>query len=107
MPRQWQQGDPRLKTPSWRAIVREWNRRRPQVCQSPRCKAPHIPIQYGGHRSPWHLDVGHIADRRTDPRQTWTLSDTRPEHATCNRAGGAAITNATRRPPPIAHSQAW
>ena len=86
-------GDPRLKTRSWQAIVARWNQLQPQRCESPRCKAPTVPIQYGGRRGPYHLDVGHKVDRKHDDRTTWTIEDTRPEHATCNRAGGADITN--------------
>lgn len=97
MARRWAAGDPRLKTSSWSAIVAEWRRRRPERCESPRCKAPHVPIQYEGKRGRYHLDVGHVLDRAVDPRRTWRIEDTRPEHATCNRAGGADVTNARRR----------
>ena len=68
-----------------------------------------MPIQYGGRRTRWHLDVGHILDRESDHRLTWAIEDTRPEHATCNRAAGADVTNAKRRrrSAPIVHSQRW
>lgn len=90
-------GDPRLKTPAWRAIVAHWTRLQPTDCQATRCLLPNIPIQYGGRRGPAHLDVGHIAYRVADQRQTWRLEDTRPEHARCNRTAGVHLGHARRQ----------
>jgi hypothetical protein len=104
--RRWaSQDDPRLHTPSWLAIRRHWQNLLLTTtkqggaiyCQAPICKARGIPIQVGGRRGRWHLDVGHIIAREHDPRQTWTIDDTRPEHATCSRSAGVEIGRAKRR----------
>ena len=42
-------------------------------------------------------DVGHIIPRSTAPELTWDVSNQWPEHASCNRAAGARITNQRRR----------
>lgn len=105
-------GDPRLKTAQWRALVAEWRkilRRDPAYpCQSPRCLLPGLPIRTEGKRGPDSLDVGHILDRVTDPRTTWTLDDTRAEHARCNRSAGTQVRVArqTGRPMPAPRRQA-
>lgn len=89
-------GDPRLKTPSWRAIVRHWQALQLPDCQAPHCLLPGLPIQYQGQRGPAHLDVGHLDARADDHRQAWRLEDTRPEHARCNRSAGQALGQARR-----------
>lgn len=103
--RRWtSQDDPRLKTPSYRAILKYWadliekaNRTGGWVeCQAPNCLLKNIPIKSGGPRTPAHLDVGHIIPRTTDQRQTWNIEDTRPEHARCNRSAGIKITQAIK-----------
>lgn len=90
--------DPRLHTPEWAALVAYWRaelERRPLACA--RCGGP---IQRGGRRGPWHLDVGHKDNRADDPRRVWRIEDTQPEHARCNRSAGAAFGNARRRHSP-------
>ena len=88
--------DPRLRTTSWRTIRAHWLTVKPRQCQASHCLAPWIPIQYGGPRGPWHLDVGHTGLRALDTRHTWTINDTRPEHARCNRSNGATAGNRLR-----------
>lgn len=103
--------DPRLDTPAWRAVRAYWNRVQPVQCQSPDCVGLGIPIQYGGERGPWHLDVGHVVPRTEDPRLVWSVEDTRPEHARCSRRAGAQLGNRARagraEPAPIINSQRW
>lgn len=90
-------GDPRLKTKSYKAIVKHWKRIKQEQCEAPRCLLPGTPIRYELPRTSASLDVGHIIDRDTDPRQTWTIADTRPEHQRCNRAAGLAKAKLKQR----------
>lgn len=98
--RRWtSQDDPRLHTASWLDIRETWRMRLAAAikegggiyCEAPICKARGVPIQQGGVRGPWHLDVGHIIPREHDTRLTWTIEDTRPEHARCNRSAGVEV----------------
>lgn len=91
-------GDPRLKTPSYKAIVRYWQQQQPTRCEAPRCKMPGKPITYGPVRTATSLDVGHKTPREQDRRTTWTVDDTRPEHQHCNRAAGRAISAGRQTP---------
>lgn len=84
-------GDPRLKTPSWRAIVRYFNTTRPTHCEATPCRLPGQPITYTPNRTRTSLDVGHITPRAFDTRRTWTLADCRPEHAYCSRSHGQKV----------------
>jgi 5-methylcytosine-specific restriction endonuclease McrA len=102
-------GDPRLKTKSYKAIVKYWQRLKPEQCEATRCLLQGIPISYTKPRTQASLDVGHIIDRDTDPRQTWTVADTRPEHQRCNRAAGLVKAklkgaNGGRRPSSTPHT---
>lgn len=94
-------GDPRLKTRQWQAIVNAWNRLQPQQCEATHCLLPGTPITYTTPRTPTSLDVGHKTPRNTDTRRTWTIDDTRPEHATCNRTEGTTIRIANNTPKQI------
>lgn len=51
--------------------------------ECPRCGRPILAGQ--------EWDVGHIIDKADGGRLTW--ENTRPEHAACNRAAGAARTH--------------
>ena len=42
-------------------------------------------------------DVGHILPRSTHPAAAGDPANQRVEHAACNRAGGARMTNQARR----------
>lgn len=98
-------GDPLLKGRDWDAVKAYWRRQRRPCCEAPRCKARHIPIDYGPHRGPWSLDVGHIVSRDQAKALGWTraqinaLTNTRPEHQTCGRSSGATDGNRKRRRP--------
>lgn len=110
-PRKQPTGDPALATPAWRAIRAYWQDQAHPDCQAPRCLLPDVPIRYTGRRGIDSLDVGHKDMRDQDTRNTWTLADTRPEHARCNRSAGASYRQAKHRttparPKPIA-SQTW
>lgn len=87
-------GDPRLKTRSYKAIVAYWNQIRPTRCEAPHCLLRGKPITYGPTRTSTSLDVGHKQPRQQDTRQTWAIEDTRPEHQHCNRSAGRAISAA-------------
>lgn len=91
------QTDPRMGTPSWRAIRAYYQTQRPTQCEAPICLLPGRPITYGP-RCPTSLDVGHIESRATDERTQWLLSDCRPEHARCNRSAGAALRKRPTEP---------
>ena len=84
-------GDPRLKTKEWKAIRKAWLHLQPETCQATPCLMPGTPIQYEGKRGPAHLDVGHKIPRALDTRRTWTINDTRPEHAHCGQSHGTQI----------------
>jgi hypothetical protein len=97
--------DPWLSHPSWRAAQAYWRgelRRRRLHCQATRCKDPGRPIERGGQRGPWHLDVGHVVSRAQARDQGWNveqanaLGNTRPEHATCSHSTGATEGNQRR-----------
>jgi len=100
-PRHPSQNDPRLNTAAykalrtqWQAYIRATNAAGGAVyCQAGVCLLPNIPIRVDGPRTPAHLDVGHITPRILDPRTTWTMEDTRPEHARCNRTAGTNLAN--------------
>jgi hypothetical protein len=103
-------GDPALKTASWRAIRAYWIGIADPHCHATRCLLPGQPIRYTGRRGPDSLDVGHTTPRARDTRTTWTIPDTRPEHARCNRAAGAKIRTRNARPrprPQPIQSQKW
>lgn len=89
-------GDPRLKTGAWADIKRHWQRERRPQCEAGRCLLPGVPIRYDGPRGPDSLDVGHRLGRDVDPRHTWTVDETRPEHERCNRSAGASYGNRKR-----------
>lgn len=104
--RRWaSQDDPRLHTPSWLAIRRAWQAQLTYLdqhggalyCEADSCLLPGVPIQCGGPRTPAHLDVGHRIPRDRDPRLTWDITDTRPEHARCNRSQGRRDNAAKQR----------
>ena len=60
-----------------------WEMQLPATC--PRC---------GQTIHPWHKwDMGHILPMHRYPQLEFELSNTRPEHARCNRADGAHITH--------------
>lgn len=42
-------------------------------------------------------DVGHRVDIVEDPTQIWNAAGLRAEHARCNRAAGAELTNSRTR----------
>jgi hypothetical protein len=84
-------GDPRLKTRQWRAIVNAWTRLQPVVCEATPCLLPTHPITYTPTRTRTSLDVGHKIPRAIDQRTTWTIDDTRPEHQYCSRSHGNKI----------------
>lgn len=66
-----------------------WALRLPLPC--PRCGRP-------VHAQPadgW--DLGHQTPRALDSSRTWDPANLRPEHASCNRAAGARMTNRARR----------
>jgi hypothetical protein len=76
----------------WQALLAtRWGRGEPMHCEADRCLLPGLPIQHGGTRTPAHLDVGHRVPIVLDPRRTWTIDDTRPEHARCNRSAGVNL----------------
>jgi hypothetical protein len=95
--------DPRLKTQSWQRIVKYWRALRAQPCA--RCMGAHGPIDYDSprfvldehgrkHENVWALDVGHVLGRDLDHRDTWSVDDTQPEHALCNRQAGSRYRHA-------------
>jgi hypothetical protein len=107
--RRWaSQDDKRLKTRQYQKIVTHWKNYVAEMtrqgsavyCEAPLCLLKGIPIRVGGTRTPAHLDVGHKIAREHDPRPRWTLADTRPEHARCNRVAGVAIREAKRATQP-------
>lgn len=85
-------GDPRLKTASWTAARAYWRNQLtldPSLpCHADRCLLPGRAIRLGAPRGRDSLDVGHREVRDGDPRTEWTIADTRPEHARCNRSHG-------------------
>jgi 5-methylcytosine-specific restriction endonuclease McrA len=83
-------GDPRLKTASYRAILRYWQALKPEQCEADRCLLPGRAITYTVPRTQTSMDVGHVVPRLVDTRRTWVVADTRPEHQRCNRAAGLA-----------------
>jgi hypothetical protein len=89
-------GDPRLKTYDWDRIKRYWQRQARPDCEATHCLLPGVPIRYTGPRGPDSLDVGHRNLRADDTRTTWTIDDTRPEHARCNRKAGSTAGHARR-----------
>lgn len=69
-----------------------WSKARVAQCQADRCLHPGRPIDYSGQRGPLALDVGHIVPAYLEPsRKLWAVTETRPEHAACNRKQGARI----------------
>ena len=71
-----------------------WRKVRRAGCEADRCLHPGQPIDYDGPRGPLSLDVGHIRPQHLEPeRRLWLVSETRPEHATCNRSQGARMLN--------------
>lgn len=69
-----------------------WVRAKVAQCHADHCLYPGLPIDYSGQRGPLALDVGHIVPAYTQPhRRAWAISETRPEHAACNRKQGARI----------------
>lgn len=90
-------GDPRLKTREWKRIVAAWQRLQPVVCEATPCLLPHLPITYTPMRTRTSLDVGHRDPRILDARTTWTIDDTRPEHARCNRSNGQQARTTNKR----------
>jgi len=94
-------GDPRLKTKSYKAIVKYWRTVRQEHCEAPRCLLRGVPIRYAYPRTSASLDVGHILPRDQDTRTVWQIEDTRPEHQLCNRSAGTGVKQAranARRP---------
>jgi hypothetical protein len=85
-----------LSTAAWRKIVAYWQAQRRPTCEATRCLLPGVAIRYTGKRGPDSLDVGHKVLRAVDDRTVWQVEDTRPEHARCNRAEGARVTNLKR-----------
>ena len=73
------------------ALRRYWLNLKPQRCLADHCLHPGYPIQYGGKpHHPLSLDVGHTVPAMLNPtRRAWWPSETRPEHADCNRTQGA------------------
>jgi hypothetical protein len=90
-------GDPRLKTRSWQAIVAHFQRQQPTHCEATPCLLPGIPITYTPTRTRTSLDVGHKIPRAIDTRLTWTIADCRPEHAACSRSHGARVKAQIKR----------
>lgn len=89
--------DPSLKTAARRRVLAHWRRLALPDCQHPACKWPGIPIDYRAARgSRLALDVDEITPRHLGGRAD-ELANTRPTHASCNRRGGALITNRIRR----------
>lgn len=86
--------DKRRNTYQWKRIQRYWAALKPNDCQATTCLLPGIPIRYTQPRGPDSLDVGHIHSVINDPRQAWTIADTRPEHARCNRSAGVNLGRA-------------
>lgn len=60
-----------------------WAQHTTVIC--PRCLRPITPGQA------W--DIGHTHDVHTHPHLMWDITQMHPEHASCNRADGAATTN--------------
>jgi hypothetical protein len=100
------QTDPRMGTPQWKQIRAYWQSIRPEQCEATRCLLPGEPITYTEQRTRTSLDVGHILDRNGDERTQWTITDTRPEHAHCNRSAGASIRS-TKPAPQIYIDTDW
>jgi hypothetical protein len=86
--------DARRGSANWKRIRATWQQRRPTECQAERCLLPGVPITYTLPRNRASLDVGHINPAITDPRSTWRIEDTRPEHARCNRSAGVNLGRA-------------
>lgn len=74
-----------------------WARAKVAHCQADRCLHPGQPIDYSGQRGPLALDVGHITPVAKQPsRRAWAITETRPEHAACNRTAGTVLGNRLR-----------
>jgi hypothetical protein len=91
-------GDPLLKRADWRAAIAYW-----RGSNAPCARCGGRIDRRSKTRGPDSLDVGHVVSRYEARRLGWTdeqinaLSNTRPEHARCNRADGARLGNANRR----------
>lgn len=109
--------DPGLKTKEWHKIRAFWLTGGGRTAPCARCGGE-IDRRRGA-RGPWSLDVGHIVSRYEARRLGWSedkihaQENTQAEHRRCNRAAGAAITNAIREAskntkPQVRHvSRAW
>lgn len=71
---------------AWMAHEMRATQARGQHVICPRCQLPILPGEQ------W--DTGHVLPITARPDLMWTPSNVRAEHARCNRADGAAITNA-------------
>lgn len=90
-------GDPRLKTRAWQAIVTHFAKKQYTQCQATPCLLPGLPITYTPQRTRTSLDVGHKIPRALDTRLTWTIADCRPEHAACSRSHGTKVRSMMKR----------
>lgn len=88
--------DPLLVNRAWLKVKQHWRTLRIPVCQADRCYLPGQPIGYDlPHTHPRALNVGHIVPRWKAKLLGWTdeqinaLSNSRPEHRTCNLKAGA------------------
>ena len=99
---------------SWVATVKVWQRRRPTECEAPKCQRLDGRAILPGHPL-WGMDVGHIVSVRDALRAGWSIEEinavtnSRPEHARCNRHAGAKVggrVRSRRLSAPIT-SRAW
>lgn len=85
--------DPRLTSKTRARIKNHWRKQRTPWCQHPHCKHPNTPIDYDAPPgTTFALDIDEITPR-ADGGDPEDLTNTRPTHATCNRAAGAHHTN--------------